>query len=357
MKDISWSACLRLGVTAAAVYLICAGRETLAQIAGVLSPLLVGGGAACIVNIPMSALERRLFPRGGRLGRCVCLTVSLVGVGVAAVWLAGVILPEMAQCAVLLAGELPELLGTLAGWLEDTDAAIWLRSAGLPDGRTLLQTGLSMALTRADDMLSRAAEALSALTAGAANAVLALILAGYMLAGKERLNAQLTRLARQVLGETPLQCIKTILSTLHSTFCIYVKSQCIEALLLGGLCLLGMLLLRIPQALMISALAGTSALIPLVGTPIAAAAGAVLLMPYGTEAAWRFAIFFLILQQVESNLIYPRIVGATLGLSPLWMLTAILAGGGLFGLLGAVLAVPCAAAARSLLSDQMRYSL
>lgn len=349
MKDITWSACLRLGVTAAAVYLVCAGRETLAQVVGVLSPLLLGGGAACIVNIPMSALERRLFPRGGRLGRGVCLVISLAGVAAAAVWLAGVILPEMAQCALLLAGELPELLTSLACWLDQTDVALWLRSAGLPDGRTLLQTGLSMALTRADDLLSRAAETLSALTAGAANAVLALILAGYMLAGKERLRTQLTGLARQTLGDAPLRRIETVLTALHRAFCTYVQGQCIEALLLGGLCLLGMLLMHLPQALMISALAGASALIPLVGTPIAAAAGAVLLMPCGTGAAWKFTVFFLILQQVESNLLYPRIVGATLGLSPLWMLTAMLTGGGLFSLPGAVLAVPVAAATRALL--------
>lgn len=352
MKDITWAACLRLGVTAAAVYLICAGRDTLGALIAAISPLLLGGGVACIVNIPMSALERRLFPRGSRIGRWVCLTASLAGTVASAAWLAGVILPELVQCAALLAGELPELLGSLAAWLEDTGAAAWLKTAGLPDGRALLQQGLSLMLDRADDVLRSTAELLTALTTGAANAALALVFAAYMLAGKERLGLQLARLTGRLLGDAALAGIRRALGALHGSFCVYVKGQCIEALLLGCLCLLGMVLLRLPQALMISALAGAMALIPLAGPAIVALAGAALLAPCGSGAALKFVVFFLILQQVESNLIAPRIVGGTLGLSPVWMLSALLLGGGLFGLAGVVLAVPVAAAARKLLCGE-----
>ena len=88
MKDISWAACLRLGATAAAVYFLCAGRETLAALVSALMPLLLGGGMAFVVNIPMAALERRFFPRGGGLARAVCLALSLLGAMAALVWLA-----------------------------------------------------------------------------------------------------------------------------------------------------------------------------------------------------------------------------------------------------------------------------
>ena len=343
MKELSWAACLRLGVTAAAVYLVCAGQETLRALTGAISPLLYGGGVACMVNIPMSAMERRFFPHGGRFGRGLCLTASLAGAAAAAAWLAWVILPELIRCAALLAAEMPELLGGIAAWLDDTGAAAWLRTAGLPDWQTLLQRGLNASLESAGGVLRSTADALSALTTGA--------IAAYCLAGKERLQAQLSRLTQRLLGERALCSITGVLRALYDAFCTYVKGQCIEALLLGCLCLLGMTALRLPQALTISAMAGASALIPMVGAPIAAAAGAALLVPSGAAEALRFAVFFLLLQQAESNLIYPRIVSSTLGLTPLWTLAAMVTGGGLFGLTGAVLAVPAAAAARTLLSE------
>lgn len=353
MKDISWTACLRLGATAAGVYLICAGRDTLRTLIGATTPLLLGGGAACIVNMPMSALERRFFPRGGRLARMVCLAASLFGTAAAAAWLAGVILPELARCAAMLAGELPEMLERVVAWLEAQGAWAWLREAGLPDWQAFLRHGQTMALQNADDMLRGTAEALTTLTAGAANALLALILAAYMLAAKERLRAQAERFSRRFLSESACTHLTRAACALHGAFCTYVKSQCVEALVLGGLCLVGMLLLRLPQALTISALAGASALIPLAGTPIAAAAGAALLLPHGAAQAMTFAVFFLILQQVESSLISPHIVGTSLGLPPLWTLAAMIVGGGLFGLPGAVLAVPVAAAARQLLMESV----
>lgn len=352
MKDVSWAACLRLGVTAAAVYMICAGRETLAALIDTVSPLLLGGGVACMVNMPMSALERRFFPRGGRMARTVCLTAAMAGSIALTAWFAGVIVPEMVQCAALLAGEMPELLRTVVRWLEDSGAAVWLRRAGLPDWQTLLQRGLSLALTGADEALRSAAGALTTLTSAAANAALALVLAVYMLAGKERLLGQVSRLMRRACGERACQCGGAAAKALYTALCTYVKGQCIEALLLGVLCLIGMTALRLPQALMISALAGVSAFVPLVGTVAAACAGAVLLLPGGAADALTFTVFFLLLQQAESSFICPHIVGASLGLSPVWMLTAMIAGGGLFGLPGAVLAVPVLAAARTLLMEE-----
>jgi len=352
LKDLTWTTCLRMGVTAAAVYLICAGRETLSALVGALSPLLLGGGVACIVNIPMSALERRFFPGGGRLGRVVCLTASLAGVIATAAWLAGVLVPELLRGATMLAGAIPELLTRLMTHPAASGALSWLTAAGLPDGQTLLMHGVTLALESADEALLSAAGALSALTAGAANALMALILAAYILAGKERHTAQLTRLSRRLLSGAAQARLARIASAGLESLRIYLRGQCLEALLLGCLCLLGMALLRLPQALTISAMAGVTALLPLIGTPLAAAAGAALLLPQSAQDALTFAVFFLTLQQVESNLIYPRIVGATLGLSPVWTLAAMLLGGGLFGLGGAVLAVPAAAAARSLLTKE-----
>ena len=349
MKEISWAACLRLGATAVAVYMICAGGDRLSALTGIMTPLLMGGGVAYVAGLPMEALERRLFPRGGRLGRAVCLTLSLAGGIALTAWLAWVILPELLRGVALLAGELPGLLTAFAEWLERSGAAAWLRLA--PNWHDLTERAASMALEGAGRLLGTAAETLSALTAGAANLALAVVFAAYILAGKERLGAQLTCLSRRLLGERAHGCIVQVLRALNEALRTYVKGQALEALLLGCLCLLGMMALGLPGALTISVLAGVSAAIPLAGTPLAAAAGAAMLMPCGAGCALKFLFFFLILQQVESNLIYPRLVGATLGLPPVWMLTVMLLGGGLFGLPGAVLAVPVASAAKTLLTQ------
>ena len=349
MKEISWAACLRLGVTAAAVYLICAGRETLSGAVNALMPLLLGGGVACVVNVPMSALERRLFPRGGRLGRLVCLALSMAGVLLLLAWLAGMILPQALQCLTLLAAQLPGLFSQLLTCLRGIGSPA-TRAVALPDWQAVVQHGLQLAVEEAFSWVSLAAEALTSLTEGALNALLALVLAVYLLAGKERLAAQLTRLTRRTLGEDALRRANAVLHALRDAFGACVAGQCLEALILGCLCLIGMAVLRLPGALPISAMAGVTALLPLAGPPLAAVMGAVLLLPEGISAAATFAVFFLALQQAESWLIGPRVVGTSTGLSPVWTLAAMLLGGGLFGIAGALLAVPVAAAARTLLA-------
>ncbi len=355
MKEISWAACLRLGATAVAVYLVCAGRGLLTALLDALSPLLIGGGVACVVDIPMTAMEKRLFPRGGRWARAVCLTLAMAAALAAAAWLTGVILPELLQCVTLLTARLPELLSRLMALIQGTGAA-WLESAGLPGWQEMAEHGAKLAMEESLSWLSTAADALSTLTQGAANVLLSMILAVYLLAGKERLAAQLARLTRRTLGETALARLTAGVTALGDALRAYVVGSGTEALILGCLCLLGMLLLRLPGALPISAMAGVTALLPLIGPPLAVGVGAMLLLPESATAAWTFAVFFLLLQQVESSFIGPRVVGARTGLSPVWTLVAMLAGGGLFGLAGAVLAVPVAAAAKRLLQEEVSAS-
>nr|MBR4281251.1 AI-2E family transporter [Clostridia bacterium] len=339
MKDISWTTCLRLGVTAAAAYLICAGRDTLSAAMASLSPLLIGGGVACVVDIPMSALEKRLFPGGGWWARLVCLTLSLAGVGAAAAWLAGAILPEALQCLTLLTARLPDLIDGLLTFLRGV----------FPNGQQVAAHALQLAMEEALSWAGNAADALTALTTGAMNAALALIFALYLLWGKERIRGQIACLLRRVLGENAQQRASVAAAALRDALRAYITGQCLEAMILGCLCLMGMLLLRLPGVLPISAMAGVTALFPLIGPPLAAGIGALLLLPESASAAVTFTVFFLALQQVESWFIAPRVVGNHLGLSPVWTLAALVMGGGLFGVPGALLAVPVAAAAKNLL--------
>ncbi|MBQ2953505.1 MAG: AI-2E family transporter [Clostridia bacterium] len=327
MKDISWAACLRLGVTAAAVWFICAGG--MAALLHALTPLLLGMGLALVVDVPMAALERRFFPGGGRVARLCCLMLSLAGVLALLVWMALAMLPQVLQCLTLLSTR--------------------LQAAGLPQWSALAERVMQLALDNASAWLSTAAGALGSLARLAVDALLGLILAVYLLTGKERIAAQLTRLTRRTLGEAWLRRGTAALSALRDAFRASLVGQCLEALILGCLCLIGMVLLRLPGALPISAMAGLTAFVPLVGAPLAAGVGALLLLPEGIPAAMTFVVFFLAIQQLESGFIGPRVVGAGLGLSPLWTLLAVLLGGCVFGIPGALFAAPVAAAARTLL--------
>ena len=148
----TWADYLRLGVTAAAVALLCAGGQPLRPVLQALTPLLWGGGLACVVDIPMAALERRFFPRGGRLARALCLALALLLVLAGIAWLAGVILPEAVQCLLLLASRLPGLLETLLNHLQGAEIPL-VQSLGLPQWQTLARQGMQLALEEAGPTL------------------------------------------------------------------------------------------------------------------------------------------------------------------------------------------------------------
>ena len=145
--------------------------------------------------------------------------------------------------------------------------------------------------------------------------------------------------------------VSHVLHVANDCFHCYIVGQCVEAVILGGLCALGMLLLRLPYAVMISVLTGVLALIPIAGAYIAAAIGAIMIFSVSPMQAVIFLIFLIILQQIEGNLIYPHTVGSSLGLPGIWVLAAVLVGGGVMGIAGMVFFVPLTAAVYRLLGQ------
>ena len=145
-----------------------------------------------------------------------------------------------------------------------------------------------------------------------------------------------------------------MLKTINDAFHHFIVGQCTEALILGSLCILGMLIFRFPYAVMIGTLVGFTALIPIAGAYIAAAVGAFMIFTVEPMQAVWFLVFLIVLQQLEGNLIFPRVVGSSIGLPALWVLAAVTVGGGLFGILGMLLGVPLAASAYKLLSRDMK---
>lgn len=186
------------------------------------------------------------------------------------------------------------------------------------------------------------------------NFLLALVFSLYLLAQKETLLAQSRRLLRRILPQKAADRLMHLLSLANNAFSSFVTGQVTEAFILGTLCCIGMLILRLPYALPVSVIIASLSLIPIFGAWIGAATGAFLIVFQSPIKALTFLIFLLILQQVEGNLIYPRVVGKSVGLPGLWVLAAVTVGGGAFGVLGMLLGVPVCSVVYALVQDFIR---
>ena len=186
------------------------------------------------------------------------------------------------------------------------------------------------------------------------NFLLALVFSLYLLAQKETLLAQSRRLLRRILPQKAADRLMHLLSLANNAFSSFVTGQVTEAFILGTLCCIGMLILRLPYALPVSVIIASLSLIPIFGAWIGAATGAFLIVFQSPIKALTFLIFLLILQQVEGNLIYPKVVGKSVGLPGLWVLAAVTVGGGAFGVLGMLLGVPVCSVVYALVQDFIR---
>lgn len=191
---------------------------------------------------------------------------------------------------------------------------------------------------------------------GVTTAFLAIIFSIYILLGKDKLGSQCKRLMNRYLSENKCQKINYGLSVFNGSFHRFIVGQCTEAVILGVLCAIGMLILRLPYAPMIGAVVGFTSLIPIVGAFIGGAVGAFLIFMQSPTQALIFIVFLIILQQIEGDLIYPHVVGSSIGLPGIWVLAAVTIGGGVFGIWGMLLAVPIAAAIYTLVKNDLNKS-
>lgn len=313
-------------------------------------PLLLGCALAYIVNILMSAYERRFFPRTKKkwlikTRRPFCITVAfltLLAVVALIVWL---ILPQLISCVSLLAAEIPGVFQDLIAWLEKKELLTEKTLSQLTniDWGTAIGSVGKWLTSGLGSVIDIVVTTVTAVVSGIITAFVAVIFAIYLLTGKERLARQSDRILRRYAKPNLIDKIEYVLSILNDCFHRYIVGQCTEALILGLLCLIGMLILQIPYATMISALIAFTALIPIAGAYIGAAVGAFMILTVDPMKALIFLIFLIILQQLEGNLIYPRVVGSSMELPALWVLAAVTVGGGVMGIPGMLLGVPITA--------------
>jgi len=212
---------------------------------------------------------------------------------------------------------------------------------------------VEMVTTGVTDVVTVILQALRDLISGVITAFISFIFSIYLLFNKEKLKKQTDRLCKSFLSPSLHNKLSYIVYNVNVSFRRYLIGQCTEAVILGVLCGIGMLILRLPYVPMISTLIAFTALIPIAGAYIGAGIGALMILSDSASKAIIFLVFLIILQQLEGNLIYPRVVGSSLGLPGIWVLAAVTVGGGIAGVLGMFLGVPLVAAVYRMLRDTL----
>ena len=212
-------------------------------------------------------------------------------------------------------------------------------------------------MTALTDTLSQVMAITSSLISVVVTLTLSIVFSIYMLAGREKLSNQCARLLRAYAPARYVDPIIRVAELTGRTFTSFVSGQLTEACILGALCALGMLFIQADYAPLIGVIVGASALVPVVGAYAGAGLSAFLLVMISPIRALIFLVFLGILQQIEGNVIYPRVVGTSIGLPGIWVLTAVTLGGGLFGLPGVLLSVPTASVLYTLLKEDVTARL
>lgn len=344
--------------------LIYLGVQNIVSVAGVflsvlkvVAPILIGGFLAMIFNVPMCFIEDRFISRT-RLKRgirplAIALSMLLVfGIMVAVFVL---VLPELFKALKVLLGALDEFVDYLSNLssesiVANTQFGSFLMSFDV-NLNGILEKAESYVRSESGDLAVWAANTAGSIAGLVANIFIGLVFSVYMLANKERLMKQAERLVHIWIPASIGNRMIHITSVFSRTFRNFIGGQATEAIILGTLCMIGMLILRIPYAPMVGALVGVTALIPIVGAFVGTIIGVIMILSVAPFKAVIFVIFFLILQQIEGNLIYPRVVGTRISLPAMWVLAAVTIGGKIAGPLGMLVGVPTFSAIYALMKE------
>ena len=328
-----------------------------------VTPLILGCVIAYILNILVTRIESLpCFSREdtllGKVRRPISILGSLAVIIAIGVLVILIVIPQLIQAIGVIAKEIPMVFSEINVWLSSFDKdwpqlQKFLESLNV-NWPQILQKAASYLTNGLSSVFSSTMYIVSTISSIAVTAVVALIFSIYILSGREKLFHQFQTLARTYLNEKFYKGMCVVLKTAHDTFTKFIIGQCTEAVILGTLCTIGMLLFRFPYATMVGTLIGATALLPVVGAYLGAAVGAFMIFTIDPLKALGFLIFIAILQQLEGNLIYPRVVGSSVGLPGIWVLAAVTVGGGLGGIIGMLLAVPVTATLYKLLQKDVQ---
>ena len=336
----------------------------LGRLMGVLSPFLLGGTIAFILSVPMRSIERRLFPhaqRAGRFRRPLALVLTLLAVSGVLALAFCVIGPGAADALRSVVGQLPGAIRRLEALLTQLEGLVPrlepLLAAVDIDWTELTRKAGLLLQTWGTGLLSSGGGLIGGVVSGVSTFIIGFIFAVYILMQKEKLARQGRQVLYALLPERWADRTVEVLRLATRTFASFLSGQCLEACILGGLFVVSMSLLRMPYALLVGVLIALTALIPIIGAFIGCIVGALLIAVTNLWQALMFVVLFLVLQQIEGNLIYPHVVGSSVGLPSIWVLVAVTLGGKLMGVVGMLVFIPlssvCYALFRRFVKDRL----
>ncbi len=364
---LEWKTCFRIGVTALLFYLCVHYLSNLAGIVtgviGAASPLIAGCVIAYPLNILMSFYEKLYFPNSSKTAvvksrRGVCLIGAILTLVAVVSLVVSLVVPQLVSCVQLLIEKAPDAMDTVVAFLGKwdivpEDIVSYLESV---DWKSVVSNFVGSFKSGIGDVLGKVAGAVSSVFSGVLTTVIGFIFAVYILSGKDKLKGQLERILRRYIRNDWYEKLSHVLSVANDSFRRYIVGQCTEACILGLMCGVGMLILRLPYAAMMGALVAFTALIPVAGAYISGLIGALMILTVSPTKALIFVVFLVLLQQFEGNIIYPRVVGSSMGLPGIWVFSAVTVGGGMLGIVGMLLGVPVASTVYKLIREDVHRS-
>ena len=326
--------------------------DVLGQGVGIVYPFLLGGAIAFVINVPMSFFEEKLFQNqmmknkkvAQRLARPVSLIITLiVVVSVIGLVVFGV-LPKLGDTFISIGKGIQSFMPKAQSWAEEIfhnnkEIKEWLDSLTL-DWDKIINEVVKFFTSGASSVLGSTFVVARRIASGITTFVIAFVFACYILLQKEKLNIQIRKVMYAYMKEDLVKKVLDVCSLSYRTFSNFLTGQCLEAVILGTMFVICMGILQMPYAMLIGVLIAFTALIPIFGAFIGCVVGAFLILTVAPMKALVFVIMFLILQQIEGNLIYPRVVGSSVGLPSIWVLAAVSIGGSLMGIVGMLIFIP-----------------
>ncbi len=361
---IEWKNCFKIGFSIFVLYLCInywsAFAGLVSSLVGAASPLIIGCVIAYFINLLMKFYEKHYFSKSKKVAvsksrRPVCMIAAIITLIAVISLVIVLVVPQLSSCIQLLFAELPDAFNTFVSWIENSKilpSSITDTLASI-DWQSRIGQIANVVISGIGSVTDIVVGTVSSVFSGIATSLIAFIFAIYILMSKDTLKMQFNRVMKRYMKTKLYDKVIYTLSVMNDCFRRFIVGQCTEALILGLLCTVGMLILRMPYASMIGALVAFTALIPIAGAFIGAAIGAFMILTVSPIKALIFIIFIVVLQQLEGNIIYPKVVGSSLGLPSIWVLAAVTIGGGLMGVLGMLLGVPLAATAYRLLRENL----
>ena len=319
---------------------------------GIVFPFLLGGAIAFVLNVPMNFLEEKLFRNRfvrdkkpfRKLARPMSLILTLIIVIGVVVLVMFVVIPELGKTLISLGRTIRLFVPEAQRFLEElftdnSEIQNWLNGLNL-DPERMIDSAMSFFQNGAGNVLNSTVSAISSIVSGVTTFVIAFVFSFYILLQKEKLSVQVQKVMHAYLSEKHVEWCMEVCSLTFRSFSSFLTGQCVEALILGTMFFIVMSIFNMPYAMLVGVLIAFTALIPIFGAFIGCVIGAFLILMVDPLQALGFIIMFLVLQQIEGNLIYPKVVGSSVGLPSIWVLAAVTIGGSLMGVVGMLIFIP-----------------